>query len=522
MVVSVIGIIVLQLIWISNALAQKEQAFSRKVTRVLNDFNKEVDEHETVVFIEEEFGGLDSLIQLETNSEENHFSDSSHSLSGRSHQSLRIKMEGNDGDSQTETMISTIRHFDGEELDSEEFMEGLDLGIHFSDSTQADVSEAMRLLSTKQDQVESIIQRFTFEKMLSDDLEDRISMEEINEVLRESLEKEDISSNYEFAIFNESMKAYEDSFVSSEFDSTAEYTRYKKRLFPNDHLRRKALYRLEIYFDESSDQIWSGIWGMVILSILFSALIIACFGYAVYYIFKQKKISQVKNDFINNMTHELKTPLASISLAAASIKHPKVINDPSEIEHFVDIIHGEENRMRHHFERLLEIAMIAKGELKLHMESANLYQILEKSLKNVDLALNEHEGLVNLSASTQNALINGDSFHLTNAVTNILDNSIKYRREALKIKVLLNETPTTYSLRIEDNGIGMSKRSIQLAFDEFYRAETGNIHSQRGFGIGLSYVQGIMDAHGGNVSIESALGKGTTVHLTIPKATQKR
>ncbi|MCH2223590.1 MAG: ATP-binding protein, partial [Crocinitomicaceae bacterium] len=135
----------------------------------------------------------------------------------------------------------------------------------------------------------------------------------------------------------------------------------------------------------------------------------------------------------------------------------------------------------------------------------------------VDLSLHEYGGLVHFDPETENACINGDSFHLINAVTNVLDNSIKYRRESLKIAIKLTESPSEYLISIKDNGIGMTKRSVQLAFDEFYREETGNIHSQRGFGIGLSYVKSIIEAHNGSVRIESTANQGTTVQIYIPK-----
>lgn len=253
------------------------------------------------------------------------------------------------------------------------------------------------------------------------------------------------------------------------------------------------------------------------MSILFTVLILICFGYSLYSIFKQKRISQVKNDFINNMTHELKTPLASISLAAASIEHPKVIGVPSEITRFVDVIKSEERRINAHVERVLDIAALDNRELKMDLDDVDLIKVIDQSISNTKLSLSASNGTISFEHVLDSALVSADEFYLVNVFTNILDNSIKYSKQNLDINVGLTETIRSYEIVITDNGIGMKKKSQKLAFDKFYREETGNIHTRKGFGLGLSYVKSIVEAHEGSVSLTSELSQGTTVIVTLPK-----
>ena len=217
------------------------------------------------------------------------------------------------------------------------------------------------------------------------------------------------------------------------------------------------------------------------------------------------------------MTHELKTPLASISLAAASISHPKVIENPNEISRFVTVIKSEEQRINAHVERVLDFAALDSRDLKMDFERLELLDVLQTSISTIQLSINAVDGVLNFNSMIKSASIEGDEFHLVNVFTNVLDNSIKYSKANLEIDVSISENENSYCVIISDNGIGMRKKSQKLAFDKFYREETGNIHTRKGFGLGLSYVKSIIEAHQGEVELESELNKGTTVRIRLPK-----
>ncbi len=515
MIVSLIGIIVLQQRWIQNAYNEKAREFSSSVNNALNDFNDDIDEDEAVIFLRQEFGNVDSLINEFVIEELDHAPIDWENERVDQHSEIRISYNSE----------SHVHHqVVGEEdqvivlpNDSEKsHVEMIELAMDGLDSTLSATIHGKGSPDPHMEHVTSLIQRVSFEKTSSNNLPDRLPQDEIKKRLAATLQEEGIDQEPAFAVFDTLKRQYVSSHVSSGYDTTA-HEDYSKGLFPNDRTRSNNL-DLKLQFPDESGYVWSEIRPMLWLSILFTALILLCFGYSLYFIFKQKRISQVKNDFINNMTHELKTPLASISLAASSIEHPKVIQDPNEISHFVDIIKSEERRINSHVERVLEIAQLDKAELKLNKTSVDLLDIIQAGAKNVDLSLSAQNGVVTFDCPMIDAPIQADEYHLTNVVTNVLDNSIKYRRDSLKISIRVREVNTGYQLVFEDNGMGMSKKAQVLAFDKFFRAETGNIHQRKGFGLGLSYVKSIVEAHGGSVRIQSSIDVGTKLTIEIPKS----
>jgi two-component system phosphate regulon sensor histidine kinase PhoR len=228
-------------------------------------------------------------------------------------------------------------------------------------------------------------------------------------------------------------------------------------------------------------------------------------------------MSQVKNDFINNMTHELKTPLASISLAASSIQHPNVIQNPEEIQRFIAIIRSEERRMNEHVERVLDMAALDHQELKMNRAPVDLIELISESIEHVQLAVDNTNGKVEFTSKLESAPLTADKFHLLSALINILDNSVKYQKGELKVKINLSADSNGYRIHFTDNGIGMKKSAVKQAFDKFYREETGNIHTTKGFGLGLSYVKSIIEAHNGVIVLTSEVNNGTEVQIILPK-----
>lgn len=260
---------------------------------------------------------------------------------------------------------------------------------------------------------------------------------------------------------------------------------------------------------------------MVIGSIFFTLMIISAFYVTVYALIRQKKLSEIKNDFINNMTHEFKTPLATISLAVDALRNNKVQEDKTRMEYFSGIIKEENKRMNKHVETILQAALMERQELRLSKSPLDVHELISDVASNYTLQLQEIEGRIELNLTAKYNVINGDEVHFRNLVSNLIDNAVKYSKEKLVLKISSFNSGKNLVLRFEDNGIGMSKETVRRIFEKFYRAHTGNLHNVKGFGLGLSYVKTIIDAHEGKIKVDSSMGKGSVFTLEVPYTKEK-
>ncbi len=251
-------------------------------------------------------------------------------------------------------------------------------------------------------------------------------------------------------------------------------------------------------------------------AILFTLILLAAFYVTVSALLRQKKLSEIKNDFINNMTHEFKTPLATISLAVDALRTEKVSNDKDKMQYFTGIIKEENKRMNKQVETILQAALMDRQEIQLNKRPVKVHAVIEQVLENFDLQLQNKNGRVDIQLNAKDDLIQADEVHFTNLINNLVDNAVKYSKDNLLLKIQTQNTGKSVQIRIEDNGIGMSKESLKRIFEKFYRVHTGNLHNVKGFGLGLSYVKNIVDAHNGKIKVESTLGKGTTFIIEMP------
>jgi two-component system phosphate regulon sensor histidine kinase PhoR len=251
-------------------------------------------------------------------------------------------------------------------------------------------------------------------------------------------------------------------------------------------------------------------------AIFFTLVIISAFYVTVRALLRQKKLSEIKNDFINNMTHEFKTPLATISLAVDALKNEKVVQDRQKSEYFTGIIKEENRRMKKQVETILQASLLDRQEQQLNLTSIHAHNIIQEAMENFQLQLDGKGGRAELQLNAKNDLINADEVHFTNLISNLIDNAVKYSKENLLIKITTHSTAKSLVIRIEDNGIGMTKETQRRIFEKFYRAHTGNLHNVKGFGLGLSYVKTIVEAHQGKIKVDSVVGKGTTFTLEFP------
>lgn len=249
---------------------------------------------------------------------------------------------------------------------------------------------------------------------------------------------------------------------------------------------------------------------------IFSLFIVFAFLFTVRALLRQKKLGEIKSDFINNMTHEFKTPLATISLAVDALRNEKVMNDREKMAYFSGIIKEENKRMNKHVETILQAAVMDKQEFQLNTEQLHAHDLIKRALENHHLQLEEKGAVVELFLNAKNDFILADEVHFTNLLSNLVDNAIKYSKEKLTLKITTHSTNKFLLIRIADNGIGMNKETLKRVFEKFYRAHTGNVHNVKGFGLGMSYVKTIIDAHKGQIKVESTLGKGTTFTVEVP------
>src|ERR1051325_8464921 len=253
-------------------------------------------------------------------------------------------------------------------------------------------------------------------------------------------------------------------------------------------------------------------------SALFSLIIIAAFYLTVRTMLRQKKIGDIKNDFINNMTHEFKTPIATISLAVDALKNEKVMFNKEKMDYFGSIIKEENQRMNRQVETILRASQLEKQEVELNLKPIHVHEIIKDVVDNFTLQLEEKKGKAELQLNAQTDTINADEVHLSNLINNLVDNAMKYSKETIppEIKVTTSSTTKYLVIRIEDNGIGMNRETVRRIFERFYRAHTGNIHNVRGFGLGLSYVKTMVEALGGDIKVDSTPGKGSAFTIDLP------
>jgi len=258
----------------------------------------------------------------------------------------------------------------------------------------------------------------------------------------------------------------------------------------------------------------------IITAILFIIIIITAFYLTVRTMLRQKKLGDIKNDFINNMTHEFKTPIATISLAVDAMKNERVLQDREKISYFSGIIKEENQRMNRQVETILKASQLEKQEVDLNLKPVHVHEIIKDVTDNFALQLEEKKGRAELVLNAENDLINADEVHFSNLINNLIDNGVKYSKEntPVFIKITTQSNGKNLVIKVEDNGIGMNKETLKRVFERFYRAHTGNIHNVKGFGLGLSYVKTIVEAHHGHIKADSTLGKGSTFMIEMPLA----
>jgi two-component system, OmpR family, phosphate regulon sensor histidine kinase PhoR len=378
------------------------------------------------------------------------------------------------------------------------------------DTLMDDIHKNSERIATKSQMVSVVME----ELIASDNFRhNRINLNEIDTLLRKALLNQGIEIQYEFAVWDVEI----DSLLT--INSKVGVDKLKKSelkaaLFPNDIFYNSNYLLLN--FPSQSSFLYKQIWTSLAASLLFILIIVSCFSYAIYIIFQQKKLSEIKNDFINNMTHELKTPIATVGLAVEALHEKEMRSNEPTLLRYLGMIREENIRLSNQVEKVLQSALLDKDTFTIKRDQLNLHQLITDTKDKLLMTIEHRKGVIGLDLVATNDLIFGDAHHLTNVLHNLIDNAIKYSEDAPKLMISTENTPSGIVVKIADKGIGMSKDTVKRIFDKFYRVPTGNRHDVKGFGLGLSYVKAVIDRHNGNVEVESILGKGSIFKIYLP------
>lgn len=366
--------------------------------------------------------------------------------------------------------------------------------------------------------------------LLSDrPVEDRVNRLALDTLLRQSLAERGINIPFAYAVKTRLRPQFLFTSLGMEpqqFDTEG----YKAALFPNNLLENGNY--VYVYFPTQQQFILSRLGFTFGASVVLILVILACFYIAINTIVKQKKLADIKNDFINNMTHELKTPISTISLAVEMAQEqlrsePMETNKPVTSSGLIDkpdlrltrymgIIRDETRRLGSHVEKVLQMALLDRGEIKLTFSPVNIHDVIEKVLNNLSLKIEQRGGEVDLNFDADQEVVEADELHLTNIVYNLLDNALKYSPESPHITLTTRSLPEGVSITVADQGVGMTKDQTGRIFEKFYRVPTGNRHDVKGFGLGLSYVKKMIDEHHGQIQVDSQLGEGSSFEIILP------
>lgn len=525
-VAALCGLILLQVYFLKNTYQQEKQTFNNNVISLLNDLSKSLEEEEAVsgiadfIYDVRTFPPQDSSGKVRTMLF-NHKRDTA---------KIRIKREGN---KHWEKITSEAVVINKDTLkNSNVFIVGtgdpdsslpIPFGYRFkSDSNHFsfsyrfdDIIDTLKRLdsSRKKVIVSNVINKMILADQVS--IENRISQKKLDSLLNNRFNKIGIDIPYRYSVYS----GLRDSlyFIYGN-DSLYKYKdiETKAEIFSSDILPFRNL--LVVDFPSKGIFIYKQIIPQITLSVLFILLITLGFLYTIRTIHKQKKIAGNVVNFINNMTHEFKTPISTIAIASDAISKPEVLEDRSKVCRYNNVISEENTRMRQQVEKILEMAIIEERNYDLKIERINIHELLKNAAQSLQVRLESNNGIMHFNLKAQRYLVMGDKLHISNIFNNILDNSVKYCEKIPELSIITENSNGHIHIIFEDNGIGIKAQDAKKVFEKYYRVPTGNLHNVKGFGLGLSYVKHMVEAHKGSISLVSESGKGTKVEIIFPAA----
>ncbi|MFM1879557.1 MAG: hypothetical protein RLZZ241_2423 [Bacteroidota bacterium] len=512
MSLSLIGIIAVQLYWIRNAVADREEQFSNVITGVLSKVTDRIEDREIKEYsrrfmeLRDSIGSfksahLSSFFFLDKDLNSNEVTLYQHGILEEDYNIASTFFDnGNMGES---TALKSFTSRRTKTVFREEF--GLD-GKSYRLNPIVRLEEVGGLPIMEKLAFEDVYREFA-EKI---PIHERVSKAEIELLLNRELADHNIDIDFEYGVFSEELPT---RVRSAKFKYNPKQ-HYSAPLFQN--IKGETDYSLLISFPKQQKFIFSSILGLAGLSLTFTLIIMLAYGGAIYQLIQQKQISEIKSDFINNMTHEFKTPIATINLAVEAIKNPKVLADQDKVRRYLDMIRDENKRMHAQVENVLRISKLEKNQLDIDKEPLDAHAVIQHAIGHVQLIILDRGGYINAELNAERSTVLANEVHLGNVLVNILDNAIKYSPEAPQIDLTTSVVGNLMQIKVKDQGAGMAKAVLKRIFEKFYREPTGDIHNVKGHGLGLAYVKSIIEDHQGRVYAESEKGKGSTFFIQLP------
>jgi two-component system, OmpR family, phosphate regulon sensor histidine kinase PhoR len=507
---SLLGLIGIQLYWMSNAIAVKESNFNRGASEAISTAINKYNKLEIVTAIRR---------KQEQDRQINNFFNVVDSLNREYYRQLIISPESNNDifdDFFSGQSTNPFLDVYGQPL-----VDSIKNPI-LNAPRNSGYASANRIDNASYNSFLEFVQRTKIVNDLFDDLlssniilsaASNESTLLLDSLLKTELDRQGIKTPYEFGIYDpvhNSILAQKTGKYPQELLESGHIF----SLFPNAVFRSPEF--LLVYFPNQKTYILTQLNIMSAISSLFILVIISSFTYTIITIFRQKKLSLIKNDFINNMTHELKTPISTISLACQALKDKDVQKSENLYQTYINVINEENERLGMMAEKVLQTAQLEKGKLRLNKTGFNIHDVIEDAIKKIDLQLKARHGKIINELSAEFSFVEADKVHLTNVIFNLLDNAIKYSPTNPDIKISTENVNKGMLINVTDKGMGISKTNQTKIFDTLYRISTGNVHNVKGFGLGLSYVKAIIELHGGYIKLESELKKGSTFTVFVP------
>lgn len=529
MSLALMGIISLQLYWILHDIRLKEQQFDQSVSQAMNAIVDRIETNEALNIINERVFKIDpsritqlmirdtsSLIPVtitDTSIEiPKHDVKPPPVVEDLDNADINIEFH-RPGSSQTFLRVQR-RNYVQRDSSSQHTIHSSRITRIYGDSAEVIIRQNEEKIKARLEKLNDVMDKMAIEFAgPENDLRSRLDSTRLDSIIKYELSNRGVNLNVDYGVLNGNNNSF---FVTKSSVSSNELlkSKYKTLLFPNDIISKPDY--LIFHFPGSMKYVLASMWVMLLSSTLFTFIILFGFAYTIQVIYRQKKLSDIKSDFINNMTHEFKTPIATISLAVDSIKDPRVKNNQEKFDYFTRIIREENKRMNAQVENVLQMAMIEKGELNLRKEDVNIHTIIQHAVELIALQVESKCGKINCRLNAEIPLLVGDPIHLSNVIFNLLDNANKYSPEKPEITIETSNLKTGLTVRVGDKGIGMTKDMQKKIFEKFYRVPTGNIHDIKGFGLGLSYVKAVIEQHKGLIKVESETNKGSTFEFFIP------
>ena len=544
MSISLVGIILVQLMWVRNAIEVKSQQFDRSVNEAMNQVVQRLEKNENLLVLSDQvrqfntstfhsFPDLDSIIEYQTvvidslgrrisnfqgkqnlNWMEEELQQKSLNYSWIDSMDAKFDYSFSIRDFQNENEEKEIITDTGK--NSYRFEDGNNVVVYSdgADTSQIVVRSESRVKLKKLELNEMLNQVMVEVQAFSAPISQRLDQEYLSTQIGSALRENGIKIPFEFAVVSgmgdELLPVKSDNFDEENLNSP-----YRVSLFPGDIFQKPNFLLLS--FPDVSSHLYRSILFMLAGSAIFTLIILITFSVTIWVILRQKKISEIKSDFINNMTHEFKTPIATISLAVDSIDNPKILGLPDKIRYFTGIIRSENSRMNKQVENVLQMSMIDKRDFKLHVKEIDVHKIIARVTEHFKLQLEQKKGIIHLDFNAGNPVIKNDEMHFSNIISNLIDNAIKYSGENPEIRISTENTRKGVRISVEDNGIGISREAQEKIFEKFYRVSTGNVHNVKGFGLGLSYVKALVLTFKGTIDVYSEPGKGTRFDVYLPR-----